>query len=321
LDPHSYETAVMRHVNCPMCDADDASELFRATDRLRLAEGSFPLVKCAHCGLVYLDPRPDEDELPGYYPKTYWGDSQKGIRESLRGLEERFKEGYKLRALSRAGLKGGRLLDVGCGRGEFLSLARAGGFDVSGLEPGAEAAARGRAESGLDITCGSVDNTDLPPSGFDAVTLWHVLEHLPDPLGALRKLHGALKPGGMIFLAVPDFGSWQSGAFRADWLGVDAPRHLTHFTRETLSAILVRAGFDAPVSYPAGARYETAMLVRSVSPGLNYRKLHALERGLPARYLYKAVQLALDLTFLPAGLALAFMGRGCAFTAVAGKKG
>lgn len=312
---------MMEDVNCPLCGSGKSALVFRAADRLRLAAGTFDVVRCADCGTGYLNPRPSVEELASCYPRTYWGERQGGAREFLRGFEERFKESYKVSALARAGLSGGRVLDVGCGRGEFLAILRARGFEVFGLEPGEEAARRGRGEYGLDITCGLLGEVDLPEAGYDAVTLWHVLEHLPDPRGALGHISRALRPGGLVFIAVPDFGSWQAGVFGPDWFCVDAPRHLTHFTKGTLASMLDRSGFSTPEFHTGGPRYETAVLVRSLLPGLNFRKLDALEAGRPSRYAYKAVQLALDIGLLPVGLASVLAGRGSTFTAVARKAG
>jgi len=308
----------MVEVNCPLCGENRPEPLFQARDRLGLAKGEFSLVGCASCGMVYVNPRPGEDELAGYYPKTYWGERQAGVRELFRGVEERLKEGYKLRAVRRAGLAGGKILDVGCGRGEFLYLLKTRGFEVTGLEPGAEAAGRGREELGLDIINGTLGGAELPVSAFDAATMWHVLEHLPEPLAALRELYAALKPGGVLLVALPDFGSRQAEIFRERWFGIDAPRHLAHFTRAKLSEMLKRAGFRPVAFYPGGARYETAMLVRSLFPALNEKKLRALGSGSPLKYVYKAAQLALDAALLPAGLLLDG-ARGSTFTAAARK--
>ncbi len=310
----------MIHVACPLCGKDDPGELLSAKDRLGLAPGSFTLVRCRGCGLVYLDPRPDEEGLLACYPKEYWGGRDKGVKELLRGVEERLKESYKLRAVAATGLTGGAILDVGCGRGEFLALAAKRGFRAVGIEPGEEAARRGRADYGLDIIHGTLGSVSLPGGGFDAVTMWHVLEHFPDPLGALREARRLLAPGGKLIAALPDFGSLQSGWFMEDWFGIDAPRHLTHFTRDTLAAMLTKSGFVVERFISGGARYETSMLVRSALPGLNRMKLEALERGRPSKYVFKAVQLVLDIVLVPAGLVLAASGRPSTFVAVARRK-
>jgi SAM-dependent methyltransferase len=234
-------------------------------------------------------------------------------------VEERLKERYKLRALGKAGLTGGRVLDIGCGRGEFLRLLRERGYEPHGLEPGEEAARRGREEYGLDIVHGTLGDVELQKGYYDAVTMWHVLEHLPDTKAALASARDALKGGGLLFIAAPDFGGAQARAFGARWFGIDAPRHLVHFTRGTLKRMLEAGGFSVSRICSGGARYETAMLVRSVFPGLNAMKLDAFAQGRASRYAYKALQLALDIALLPVGLALSSLGAGSTMIAVAKK--
>jgi 2-polyprenyl-3-methyl-5-hydroxy-6-metoxy-1,4-benzoquinol methylase len=309
----------MQYVPCPLCGSKEGKGLFTATDRLGLAKGIFTVFKCGSCGLSYLNPRPDESELGGYYPATYWGDRQKGLREYIRRLEEQAKERYKVQTLMKAGLSPCRIIDIGCGRGEFLAPLREKGFEVHGLEPGEEAARRGSSEYGIDIMHGTLGSAKLPDSYYDAATLWHVLEHLPDPLGALGEISGALRTGGRLFVAVPDFGSWQAGRFKEDWFGVDAPRHLTHFTRRTLAAMLEKAGFRVLMTFEGGARYETAMFVRSLFPGLNRRKLETLDAGTASKYIYKAAQLFLDIGLLPFGALISATGRGCTIVMVSEK--
>ena len=309
----------MKEAPCPLCNSTEGKGLFEATDRLGLAKGQFTVFQCGSCGLAYLNPRPDDSELGGYYPGTYWGGRQKGLREYLRGLEEQTKERYKLEALAKAGCGPCRIIDIGCGRGEFLAPLREKGFEVHGLEPGEEAARRGRTEYGIDIMHGTLGSAKLPDSYYDAATLWHVLEHLPDPMGALRDIKGSMKSGGRLFIAVPDFGGWQARVFKENWFGVDAPRHLTHFTRRSLTAMLEKAGFRVLMTSEGGVRYETAMLVRSLVPGLNRRKLDALESGRISKYIYKAAQLVLDIGLLPFGALISATGRGCTFVMVSEK--
>lgn len=294
--------------------------LFSARDRLGLSTEDHPVVKCGSCGMVYMEPRPDDESLMGFYPREYWGGRVDGAGELVRAVEERLKEGYKLRAVGIAGLTGGRVLDIGCGRGEFIALLAARGFDTAGLEPGEEAARRGR-EAGLNIMHGGVGSVTIPDANFDAVTMWHVLEHMPQPLAALSEVKNMLRPGGRLIVALPDFGGWQATRYGSGWFGIDAPRHLSHFTRETFTAMAGKAGFRVERFVSCGARYETTILVRSMFPGLNRRKLDALERGLPSRYIYKAAQLLLDLALLPAGAALVASGAGSTFVAVASVDG
>lgn len=294
---------------CPLCGSDKDEALYFARDRLGLSPGEHRLARCLSCGLVHLNPRPDPADMMKYYPAEYWGAREKGLREFVRGLEARLKESYKLRAVRLAGVNTGRALDIGCGRGEFLDLLRSRGFAVAGLEPGAEAAKRGREEFGLDITHGMLGSGLLPEAGFDLITAWHVIEHLPEPGEALDEVCRALVPGGVFITAVPDFGGAQSEYFREGWFGVDAPRHLFHFTRRTLSGLLEKHGLTPFMRSSCGTRYETAMLVRSLFGGLNRKKLDALEDGRPSRYLYKLAQLVLDFGLLPAGAALVAAGR------------
>ena len=310
----------MVFVPCPLCGKDECEALFEAADRLELAREKFRIVRCSSCGLAYLNPRPEESELAGYYPKTYWGGKQQGIKDLFRRAEERLKENYKLKALNKCGIRSGRVLDVGCGRGEFLALLKKRGFQVAGLEFGEEAVRRGREDFGIEITNGTLAGSDFPVNSFDAVTMWHVLEHLPDPQEALVTVRKLLKPGGVLLLALPDFGGFLAGFYRGAWFGIDAPRHLTHFKRDTLSEMLHRADFKKPLFFPGGSRYETAMLVRSALPALNLKKLKALEEGRPSKYLYKMLQLILDFGLLPAGFLLTLAGRGSTLTAAAFKE-
>ena len=132
-------------------------------------------------------PASGRGQAHGEYPKTYWGGKQRGVKDLFRRAEERLKENYKLKALKKCGIESGRVLDVGCGRGEFPALLKKRGFQVAGLETGEEAVRRGREDFGIEITNGTLAGSDFPENSFDAVTMWHVLEHLP---GAPRKHSG-----------------------------------------------------------------------------------------------------------------------------------
>ena len=137
----------------------------------------------------------------------------------------------------------GRLLDVGCGRGELASAFVQRGWSAAGVDPSVDAVRFARS-LGVDAQHGTLDTVDLPAASFDAVIFHHSLEHVPDPLGDLRRSRELLRPGGRVLVAVPYWDSWQRRSFGSRWFHLDVPRHLQHFDAESLAAIVRRAGLQ-----------------------------------------------------------------------------
>jgi SAM-dependent methyltransferase len=137
----------------------------------------------------------------------------------------------------------GRLLDVGCGNGEFLARMRELGWDVVGVEPDPKAAQVGRDEYGLIIFPGVLEQTDLSPESFDAATMVHVIEHLSDPVGTLKAAKNVLKRGGRIVIHTPNISSLGHRWFRYNWRGLEPPRHFFLFSPRALCKIVEMAGF------------------------------------------------------------------------------
>ena len=189
--------------------------------------------------MTFLFPQPQESELASYYDEAYYG---KGRKKFLRPVEIGIAAWSWLKWKSVQPLLGseGRLLDIGCGRGTLVKLARGAGYESYGIE---------RASS-PDLSLPYVFYKDLPECNFpdehfQAVILWHVLEHLPDPAATLREIHRILRPGGWLYIAVPNFGGAQSQASGRHWFHLDLPRHLWHFRRSSLETLLARHGFRA----------------------------------------------------------------------------
>ncbi len=212
--------------NCPLCGGDRRVAHPCVKDPVT-GEG-FAIVTCRTCGLGVTEPLPPD--LGRYYPAAYYG--------GRHGATERFCLRRRLRWLGRAS---GRLLDIGCGDGAFLLAARERGWDVEGVERNTEPAAR----AGLRVA-ESLEAVGAPPERggprYDRITLWHSLEHIEEGPELIRRAAGRLKPDGRILIAVPDFGGWQARLFGATWLHADVPRHVHHYTRESLLRLCEKAG-------------------------------------------------------------------------------
>ncbi|HEY6781312.1 MAG TPA: class I SAM-dependent methyltransferase [Thermoleophilaceae bacterium] len=224
--------------------------LYTGEDRLCGVSGRFEVSACAACGLGATVPRLSSAELGPYYPDSYPAFRPPPPRTSLRDRvggrldDVRFSAAMRFgafRPLVRAG--SGRLLDVGCGRGDLAHWFAARGWRVAGVEPGAEAAAQAAAR-GIEMHHGTLDDVPWPPSSFDAISFNHSLEHVHDPLRALVQARTLLRPGGLLIVSVPNFDSWQRRLFGSRWFHLDLPRHLQHFGRVSLTAIARSAGLE-----------------------------------------------------------------------------
>ncbi len=193
--------------------------------------------------MVYTRPLPGPDELSRLYRDEYYGRprarplSWDGARRALHAVVMRD------RCRSVGGVAPGRALDVGCGDGDFLAHLRRRGWQVVGLELSAAAAGRAR-ERGVEVREEELEAAGFAPGSFDLVTLWHVLEHLPDPRRALEEARRVLRPGGLLVLEVPNISSPTFRLCGERWFPLDVPRHLQHFDPRSLERILALSGFE-----------------------------------------------------------------------------
>jgi 2-polyprenyl-3-methyl-5-hydroxy-6-metoxy-1,4-benzoquinol methylase len=233
---------------CLLCGRDEGELLAEAADPIPEAGPGlrFAVVRCRHCGLAYTNPRPTPDTITRFYPRDYGPH-----RPPPRGTTSRSPSAFWSRlfgrpcperrgALPRAGAR--RLLDFGCGSGSYLKRMAALGWRVTGLDRAERVVGVARDE-GCDAIAGSLPHPDLAPASFDVITMWQSLEHVHNPLAILREALRVLVPGGTAVVAVPNFESFSSRLFGEHWFGLDLPRHLTHFTRDTLREMFQAAGF------------------------------------------------------------------------------
>ena len=184
-----------------------------------------------------------------YYPPGYWGDVvktldqfQSGQLESARSWRQ---ESEKVRLLERY-LRRGSVLDVGCGDGKFLWGLDAGRWRRTGIEPSRRVVELVRQRiPDIDFVIGDLYSARLQPGSFDAITFWHVLEHLPDPRRVLRRVRDLLRPEGWLLISLPNLSSFQARIFRRHWYAFDdVPRHLFHYSPRSLALLLEQEGFE-----------------------------------------------------------------------------
>jgi SAM-dependent methyltransferase len=215
---------------CPLCAGDAADPLVDASDPLADCPSRFHIVRCRACGLAYTNPRPRPDAIGQFYPEHYIPH-----QERFSSRSDPF--------VTLLGAPPGRLLDFGCGAGALLQRLHHCGWHVTGVDRSPRVVRHVHQRLGLPALLGSLPHPDLPPHSFAAVTMAESLEHVHDPLGALRAARDVLVPGGRLVISVPNLDSLAFRWFGSDWLGLDVPRHLTHFTPQTLRKILERAEF------------------------------------------------------------------------------
>lgn len=224
--------------------------LYRGRDRLCGVPGEFALARCPLCGLAGTSPRLDERAMAAYYLPSYpahrtppqprgWR-GRLGARVDAARFSLTVRMGAFAPLLRRAP---GSLLDVGCGRGELASWFAGRGWRAFGVEPGEEAAEHAAA-TGVETHHGTLEDAPFEAGSFDAILFNHSLEHIPEPEAALRQACALLAPDGLLVISVPNFGCWQRRVFGSRWFHLDLPRHLQHFDRDSLSAMLTRNGFE-----------------------------------------------------------------------------
>ncbi len=272
---HARPEVELESVACPLCQGGEAALVLTAPVVGGEAEERFAIVECQACGMHFTNPRPTLETISHYYPSDYsCYDVRRNWDERPRARLRRYLEREVLRAShgyppspgiathvgAIAGrswirrriqrcfwipfVESGKLLDVGCGSGAFLKRMRQLGWQAEGLDFSPVAAERAQAWTGCPVRVDSLPSEAIPPSSFDVVTMWQVLEHTHHPREFIRGAREITKPGGWIYLSVPNFAGWSRTAFGAEWVGVDVPRHLLHFTPDCLSRLLSSEGWQ-----------------------------------------------------------------------------
>lgn len=225
---------------CPLCAGNEA--------RLRFREGRVRVQDCLQCGVTYVTPRRSGAELlREVYGADYWRSPCPRTRgyADYAGDAELYGRTFarRWRSLARHVPASGRALDVGCAAGFFLAFLAERGFQVQGLEPSVEIAALARERVGAQrVQVATLEQAELEPGSFDLISLWDVIEHLPQPLAALQRVRELLAPGGRVILETQDISSPMARLCGRRWQHFKHDEHLVHFTPASLTAACARAG-------------------------------------------------------------------------------
>ena len=260
------------YISCDLCGRDDAEPVISAPDPVTHIGGRFDVVRCRLCSLAYTNPRPTPASIGVFYQNDYNPYASNGPEHAKLRFRRKFEQavlveefGYPGRRtfatkvaaqVGRAWVRDrrqqfgwipyrapGRLLDFGCGAGDYLVRMRACGWNVEGIDFAESVAQDVHARTGIKVHVGTLPHSDLAPGSYDAVTMWNALEHVHSPRATVRAAGEVLRTGGLLVIGVPNFDSWAFEQFQNNWFPLDLPRHLTHFTPQTLTETLTREGF------------------------------------------------------------------------------
>lgn len=263
----TMEIRTVSRPSCPLCGGTGDILHSKMQDRMSAVPGNWPLRRCsnADCGLSWLDPGPVESDIPLFYLNYFTHECNDPKQKFSERMHSFVYAGYRIATRIPSALLGlnqarqqmlhmflddaepGRLLDVGCGSGDFLHRMHNRGWSVTGIDFDAKAIenAKKRAGEGSTFLNTDLSGARFTDDSFDAITMSHVIEHVPDPVALLTEIRRVLKPGGRLVVTTPNIRSFGHEKFQDCWYGLDAPRHLQVFSLPALQLCARRAGFGA----------------------------------------------------------------------------
>lgn len=245
------------HLNhCPLCNSGQFDLYLTCKDHT-VSKKEFSISNCRSCGLKFTNPRPEEEELGRYYESEDYishTNQSNNLINSLYKVARLYTIQQKGKLIKKWSPKG-NLLDIGCGTGEFLAYNKQLGWSVRGVEVNPKA--RAQAEAQLQQPVFESLETVPTRQTFQAVSLWHVLEHLSDLKGSCQRIADLLAPGGTLFVAVPNCASYDAQYYGEKWAAYDVPRHLYHFTPASMKQLWHSFGMqvEAVLPMPLDAYY------------------------------------------------------------------
>lgn len=231
---------MIHYTHCPVCNSQQSNFIFEVKD-YTVSQSCYEVHECQHCTHRYTQDVPDANEIGAYYKAdTYIShtDTKSDLISKLYHYVRNITlKGKRNLVKKYTGLSNGKILDVGCGTGAFLHTMKQAGWEVEGLEPDDTASEIAFEKHGI-VTQNPEKLFQLPTGQYDAITMWHVLEHVHDLQGYCATLKKLLKPNGVFFVAVPNYTSYDAQKYGPYWAAYDVPRHLYHFSPKSMNNLM-----------------------------------------------------------------------------------
>jgi 2-polyprenyl-3-methyl-5-hydroxy-6-metoxy-1,4-benzoquinol methylase len=237
-------STIIHHTSCPVCGYASIKEVLVVKDH-SVSHESFQVMECDQCTLRFTQNIPDAASIAPYYKSedyiSHTNTSKGLINQLYQTVRKRTMVGKRKLVQNATGRYQGSLLDVGSGVGTFVHEMKSNGWQVTGLEPDADARQVAKQLYGVELS-DTAQLYQLAPGSFDAITLWHVMEHVHELDRYVAQLKTLLKDKGKLFIAVPNYTSNDAGVYKEFWAAYDVPRHLYHFSPKSVKTLVEKHG-------------------------------------------------------------------------------
>lgn len=235
--------------SCPVCENQTHTKFIDCKD-FTVSMEQFVIARCNQCGFLFTNPRPEEKQIGKYYESEDYvshSGTSKGLINKLYHSIREYTIKKKVNLIKYSNPTASTILDYGAGTGEFLNAIKKAGFTVNGIEPSSEARKRAMENFGLNLHP-QFNSKESPV--FDVITMWHVLEHVHMLNTLLADLYAQLDSRGTLIIAVPNCDSYDASFYKQYWAAYDVPRHLYHFSKNTMEKLLDKHRFRIDKIYP-----------------------------------------------------------------------
>ncbi|MEX2379719.1 MAG: class I SAM-dependent methyltransferase [Vicingaceae bacterium] len=232
------------YTNCPICEGKEFDKSLSCVD-YTVSQKKFDITQCKSCGFQFTNPIPLETEIGKYYESEEYishSNTSKGLVNKLYQTVRNITLQQKIQLIKRL-VEGKKLLDIGCGTGEFLKVCKDNGYDVKGIEPSESAKKFAVENYKLDVYS-EEKIKEFSPNSFDLITMWHVLEHVYHLKARVEEAQKLIVKNGVLIVAVPNHNSYDAEYYKEHWAAYDVPRHLYHFSPTDIKNLFEPNGFE-----------------------------------------------------------------------------